>query len=64
MTPTSGKMQERQILETAEFKYLGSTLPTDVGERTEVYRRIQGGWNTYVTGRCLASYVTEESHKG
>ena len=43
----SVELQEKQLLETTEFKYLGSSLQKEGGVGTEVSRRIQCGWNNW-----------------
>ena len=43
----SVQMQDQQLPEVNEFKYLGSTLQTDGGVEAEINRRIQSGWNNW-----------------
>ena len=39
------KMQDVELVKTAEFKYLGSTIQNDGVYQKEVKKRIQAGWN-------------------
>ena len=43
----SVELQEKQLLETVEFKYIRSTLQKEGGVGTEVNRKIQCGWNNW-----------------
>ena len=43
----SVNMQYVQLPQVTEFKYLGSTLQSDGGMRTEITKRTQCGWNNW-----------------
>ncbi|XP_037803561.1 uncharacterized protein LOC119597968 [Penaeus monodon] len=40
-------MDDQQLPEVTEFKYLGSLLQSDGGVHKEISRRIQSGWNNW-----------------
>ncbi|XP_047471504.1 uncharacterized protein LOC125026943 [Penaeus chinensis] len=41
------RMQDQQLPEVNEFRYLGSTVQSDGGAEAEISRRIQSGWNNW-----------------
>ena len=41
----SVRMEGVEVAKVNEFKYLGSTVQSDAGCRTEVKKRILAGWN-------------------
>ena len=43
----SVKLQNAQLPEVTEFKYLGSTLQRDGSAAAEISRRVQSGWNNW-----------------
>ena len=43
----SVQMQDHQLLEVKEFKYLGRMLQADEGVEADINQRTQSGWNNW-----------------
>ncbi|XP_047492047.1 uncharacterized protein LOC125041254 [Penaeus chinensis] len=54
------RMQDQQLPEVSEFRYLGSTVQSDGGVEAEISRRIQSGWNNW---KKMAGVMCDKIHR-